>query len=47
MNEKTVYLHHTFHHGGALKAANVDLQKICNAIGENTSKTGSWYKSAI
>jgi len=32
MDEETVYLHHTFHHGGAVKAANSDLQKIRNAM---------------
>ena len=28
MDEETVYLHHTYHHGGAVKAANIDVQMI-------------------
>ena len=39
MDEETVYLHHTFHHGGAVKAANVDLQKIRKAMDENNYET--------
>ncbi len=35
MDEETVYLHHTFHHGGAVKAANNDLMKIRKALDEN------------
>lgn len=34
MDEETVYLHHTFHHGGAVKAANNDLTKIRKALDE-------------
>jgi len=35
MDEETVYLHHTFHHGGAVKGANKDLQMIRKALDEN------------
>lgn len=45
MDEETVYLHHTFHHGGAVKAANVDLQKIRKAMDEqNFETTDYWTK---
>jgi Fe-Mn family superoxide dismutase len=39
MDEETVYLHHTFHHGGAVKAANKDLQMIRKALDENSMET--------
>lgn len=32
MDEETLYLHHTFHHGGAVKGANKDLEKIKEAL---------------
>jgi Fe-Mn family superoxide dismutase len=35
MNEETLYLHHTFHHGGAVKGANKDLQMINQAMDQN------------
>lgn len=35
MDEETVHLHHTFHHGGAVKGANKDLQMIRKALNEN------------
>ena len=35
MDEETVGLHHTFHHGGAVKGANKDLQMIRKALDEN------------
>ena len=45
MDEETVYLHHTFHHGGAVKAANNDLQKIRKALDENNLDiTDYWTK---
>ncbi|WP_040497073.1 superoxide dismutase [Fulvivirga imtechensis] len=35
MDEETLYLHHTFHHGGAVKGANKDLEMIHKAMKEN------------
>ena len=32
MDEETLYLHHTFHHGGAVKGANKDLEMINKAM---------------
>ncbi len=34
MDEETVFLHHSFHHGGAVKSANKDLQMIQKALNE-------------
>jgi len=35
MDAETLHLHYTFHHGGAVKAANNDLQKIKDALNSN------------
>ncbi len=35
MDAETLHLHYTFHHGGATKAANKDLQMIKKALDEN------------
>ncbi|UII31453.1 superoxide dismutase [Fulvivirga ulvae] len=35
MDEETLHLHHTFHHGGAVKGANKDLEMINMAMMEN------------
>jgi Fe-Mn family superoxide dismutase len=34
MDAETLYLHHTFHHGGAVKGANKDLEMINSAMKE-------------
>jgi Fe-Mn family superoxide dismutase len=34
MDEETLYLHHKFHHGGAVKGANKDLEMINKAMEE-------------
>lgn len=47
MDEETVYLHHTFHHGGAVKAANVDLQKIRKAMDENNLETVDYWTKKL
>jgi Fe-Mn family superoxide dismutase len=47
MDEETVYLHHTFHHGGAVKAANVDLQKIRKAMEENNYETVDYWTKKL
>jgi Fe-Mn family superoxide dismutase len=35
MDQETVHLHYTFHHGDAVKAANKDLQMVQKALDEN------------
>lgn len=47
MDEETVYLHHTFHHGGAVKAANTDLQKIRKAMEENNFETVDYWTKKL
>lgn len=39
MDEETVSLHYTFHHGGAVKGANKDLQMIKKALDDNNIET--------
>ena len=39
MDQETLHLHYTFHHGDAVKAANKDLQIIKEAIDKNTLDT--------
>ena len=47
MDAETVHLHHTFHHGGAVKAANVDLQKIRKAMDENNFETVDYWTKKL
>ncbi len=47
MDEETVYLHHTFHHGGAVKAANKDLQMIRKAMDENNLETVDYWTKKL
>lgn len=37
MDEETLYLHYTFHHGGAVKGANKDLAQIRSALDQEDS----------
>lgn len=39
MDEETLHLHFTYHHGGAVKAANKDMQMIKKAMEENNLET--------
>ncbi len=39
MDAETTHLHHTFHHGGAVKAANKDLEMIRKAMDSNNFET--------
>lgn len=43
MDEETLYLHHTFHHGGAVKGANNDLAMIKKSIDENSLETVDYW----
>jgi len=45
MDAETMHLHYTFHHGGAVKAANNDLKKIKEALDSNNLETvDHWTK---
>ena len=39
MDQETLHLHYTFHHGDAVKAANKDLQMVKKAMDENNLDT--------
>jgi superoxide dismutase, Fe-Mn family len=43
MDEETLNLHYTFHHGGAVKAANNDTQMIKKAMDENNIETVDYW----
>jgi Fe-Mn family superoxide dismutase len=43
MDAETMHLHYTFHHGGAVKAANKDLQMIKKAMDENNLETVDYW----
>lgn len=43
MDQETLHLHYTFHHGDAVKAANVDLANIKKAIDANTLDTVDYW----
>ena len=48
MDAETMHLHYTFHHGGAVKGANTDLQMIKKALDENNLQTVDyWTKKFI
>jgi len=46
MDEETLHLHYTFHHDGAMSAANNDLLLIKKSLDENKIETiDYWTKS--
>ena len=47
MDEETVHLHYTFHHGGAVKAANTDIQKIKKAVDDNNYETVDYWTKKL
>jgi superoxide dismutase, Fe-Mn family len=47
MDEETVHLHYTFHHGGAVKAANKDMQMIRKALDENNLETVDYWTKKL
>jgi len=47
MDEETVHLHYTFHHGDAAKAANKDLQMIRKAMDENNLETVDFWTKKL
>lgn len=47
MDAETMHLHYTFHHGGAVKAANKDLQMIKKALDENNLETVDYWTKKL
>lgn len=47
MDQETLHLHYTFHHGDAVKAANVDLANIKKAIDTNTLDTVDYWTKKL
>ncbi|MBX9734386.1 MAG: superoxide dismutase [Chitinophagaceae bacterium] len=47
MDSETLHLHYTYHHGGATKAANVDLKKINQAMQENNLETVDFWTKKL
>ena len=47
MDAETMHLHHTFHHGGAVKGANKDLQMIKKALDENNLETVDFWTKKL
>jgi Fe-Mn family superoxide dismutase len=47
MDAETMHLHYTFHHGGAVKAANKDLQMIRKALDENNLETVDYWTKKL
>jgi Fe-Mn family superoxide dismutase len=47
MDAETVNLHHTFHHGGAVKGANKDMQMIRKALNENNLETVDYWTKKL
>jgi Fe-Mn family superoxide dismutase len=47
MDAETVNLHYTFHHGGAVKGANKDMQMIKKAIDDNNLETVDFWTKKL
>ena len=47
MDEETVHLHYTFHHGGAVKGANKDLQMIKTGLEKNELETIDFWTKKL
>jgi len=47
MDEETLHLHYTFHHGGAVKGANTDLQMIKKAMDDNNLETIDFWTKKL
>lgn len=47
MDQETLHLHYTFHHGDAVKAANKDLQMIKEAIDKNSLDTVDYWTKKL
>lgn len=47
MDEETLYLHYTFHHGSAVKGANHDQEMIQKSISENNLETVDYWTKKL
>ena len=47
MDAETMHLHYTFHHGGAVKGANKDLQMIKKLLDENNLETVDYWTKKL
>src|SRR6267154_3415061 len=47
MDQETLHLHYTFHHGDAVKAANKDLSMVKKAIDENNLDTVDYWTKKL
>ena len=47
MDQETLHLHYTFHHGDAVKAANKDLEMIKQAIDANNLETVDYWTKKL
>lgn len=47
MDEETLHLHYTFHHGDAVKAANKDLEMIQKALDESNVETVDYWTKKL
>ena len=47
MDQETLHLHYTFHHGDAVKAANRDLAMVKKAIDENSLDTVDYWTKKL
>ncbi len=47
MDAETMHLHYTFHHGGAVKGANKDLQMIKKALDDNNLETVDFWTKKL
>ena len=47
MDEETLYLHYTFHHGGAVKGANKDLQMMKKAMDDSDLETVDFWTKKL
>ncbi|WP_341840384.1 superoxide dismutase [Chitinophaga caseinilytica] len=47
MDAETLHLHHQFHHGGAAKAANKDIQQIQKAVAEGNFETVDYWTKKL
>lgn len=47
MDAETMHLHYTYHHGGAVKGANKDLQMIQKALDDNNLETVDFWTKKL
>jgi len=47
MDTETMHLHYSFHHGGAVKGANKDLQMIKKSLSENNLETVDFWTKKL